>query len=296
LVSRLAGGWLAASLLVSAHAAAQSAPPAGYPPPVGYPPPSGYAQPPPPGYAQPPPPGYAAPPGYAQPPGYAPPPGFAPPPPPGYAQLPPPGYAPLPPPGYARAPAHAVALPGSHRHDGVYVRLFLGGGRIAMSESSSGADLKASGGGPSFGVAVGGTPIENLIIYGEFYFMNAYNPTVVLNGSTLLPDNNSSLAEGGIGPGIAYYFQPVNIYLSATLGASRVQIQNSANSNQDVYISTQWGFGLSTMVGKEFWVSDNWGLGAALQFHYGSMAANTSSTAPTVHSNALALLFSSTFN
>jgi hypothetical protein len=53
------------------------------------------------------------------------------------------------------------------------------------------------------------------------------------------------------------------------------------------------------MAGKEWWVSDNWGLGAALQFHYGSMEDGPSGalgTSPRVHSNAFGLLFSSTFN
>jgi hypothetical protein len=124
--------------------------------------------------------------------------------------------------------------------------------------------------------------------------MGADNPTLVqMNGSNL-DANSSSLVEGGIGPGIAYYFQPVNLYLSATVGASKVQIQDANNHN--VLMSTRWGFGLSTMLGKELWVSDNWGLGAALQFHYGSMPDNVPNPAPTVHSNALTLLFSSTFN
>ena len=218
----------------------------------------------------------------------APPPGY-PPPPPGNA-APPPSYPYGPPPtGYAAA----APVPGRHMHDGTYVRLFLGGGRIAMSESSGGNDLKASGGGWSFGVAVGGAPVENLIIYGEFYFMNADNPTLELNGSPGTA-NGYSLVEGGIGPGIAYYFQPVNIYLSGTIGVSKVQFQDS--NTQDVLASTKWGFGLSTMIGKEFWVSDNWGLGAALQFHFGSMPDNAPTAPPTVHSNALNLLFSSTFN
>jgi opacity protein-like surface antigen len=124
--------------------------------------------------------------------------------------------------------------------------------------------------------------------------MNADAPTVELDGTSTIA-SGSSLVEGGIGPGMAYYFQPVNIYLSVTAGFSKVQIQDS--NTQNVLASTNWGFGLSTMLGKEFWVSDNWGLGVALQFHYGSMPDTTPvAPAPTVHSNALALLFSSTFN
>jgi hypothetical protein len=215
------------------------------------------------------------------PPGYAPPPGY---PPPGNYYPPPTGYYPA---GPAGPP------PGHHMHDGTYVRLFLGGGRIAISESVGGQDGKVHGGGVSFGVAVGGAVVENLILYGEFYFMSADDPTVELGGVSL-PASGSSLVSAGIGPGIAYYIQPVNIYLSATFGAARVEIQDA--DTQAVRGSSKWGLGLSTMIGKEFWVSDNWGLGAALQFHYGSMEDNVPSPAPTIRSNAIALLFSSTFN
>ncbi len=231
-----------------------------------------------------------APPGPAPPPGQLPPPGTYYPPPPGYYP-PPPGYYP-PPSGYYVKPPD----PGRQKHDGTYVRLFLGAGRIAMTESSQGSTLiEANGGGASFGVAVGGALVENLILYGEFYFMSADSPTLKVLGG---PTNASgiSLVTGGIGPGIAYYFQAINLYLSATVGVSKVQLQDS--DTQDVLASTKWGFGFSTMLGKEFWVSDNWGLGGALQFHWGSIEDSNASITPrpTVNPNAIALVFSSTYN
>jgi hypothetical protein len=220
--------------------------------------------------------------------------GAPPAPPPGY---PPPGYPPPanyypPPTGYY--PVGPVAPPpGHHMHDGTYVRLFLGGGRIAMAENANGNDLKVYGGGPSLGIAVGGAVVENLVLYGEFLFMSADAPTVELGGGSVNA-TGSTLVAGVIGPGIAYYIAPVNIYVSATVGASKVQLQDS--NTQSVQATSKWGLGVSAMIGKEFWVSDNWGLGAAMQFHYASMEDNVPPPVQTIHANAIALLFSSTFN
>jgi hypothetical protein len=211
-----------------------------------------------------------------------------PPPPPTYYAPPPPQTYYPPPPGYYPAPPR----PGRHTHDGLFVRPFLGGARLAMSENDGGNSLKANGVGVSFGVAIGGAVAENVIIYGDLYFMTVDNPTVTLNGMTANLDQSMFL--GGLGPGIAYFIEPVNIYLSASIGASKLQLHDKATN--DLVASTQWGYGVNAVAGKEWWVSDNWGLGAALQFHYGSMEDGPPGPSPRVHSNAFGLLISSTFN
>jgi len=231
-----------------------------------------------------------APPPNPPPPGYAPPPNA---PPPGYAYPPPPppqNYYPPPPPG-AYAPAER---PGRHTHDGLFVRPHTGAGRLAMSESDGANSLSAHGTAVSFGIALGYAVVENVVIYGDLYFMSADNPTLMLNGMSAGSDG-VSMFLGGFGPGIAYFIQPVNIYLSASVGAAKLQLHDTTTN--DLIASTEWGWGTNAVVGKEWWVSDNWGLGAALQFHYGSMQDGPSApSAPRVHSNGIALLFSSTFN
>jgi len=170
----------------------------------------------------------------------------------------------------------------------------LGVGRLSVSVSDGSNTGKISGGGVSVGVAVGGAVIENLIIYGEFYFLSVDDPTRSANGGSSSTLSGVSMNGGGIGPGLAYYFQPINLYLSATVGFSKVDVQDKDSNIQ--FASTKWGFGFSTLLGKEFWVSDNWGLGAALQFHWASMEDNAPTPVGRVHANAISLLFSSTYN
>jgi hypothetical protein len=267
-------------------AAAPAAPAPAAAPPPGSPPP-GY---PPPGY---PPPGYAPPPGYP-PSGYAPAPGY---PPPGYA--PAPGYGA---PGYA-PPQHVA---GSHEHDGFYLRLHIGPGYTHMSANSTGNDIVISGTSGAFGLAMGGAVTGNLILFGTFTFASISNPNIKVNGMSTdangLPfSTGGGTADSfGIGAGAAYYIEPTNLYLSGSLLANQLQINDSNGSSVG---QTNFGVGFEGLVGKEWWVSDNWGLGVAAQFLWASMKDKADATGlvttgdtPTWTSAAFSLLFSATYN
>jgi hypothetical protein len=226
---------------------------------------------PPPGQPGYPPPGQGYPPGYT-PPGYAP--GYAP---PGY----PPGYAP---PGYAPPAATEPS------HSGVYVHLHLGGGFTSISGSDgNGGTLKLSGGGPSFAVAVGGAVAPNLALFGNFFVTGATNPKASSNGYST--DTTGDALVGGFGAGIVYYFMPANIYLSGAVAAVNFQADDS---NGKTTYSSDIGVGFEGMVGKEFWVSDHWGLGAALEFVGASSMKDKDNPSISWSAGAFNLLFSAT--
>jgi hypothetical protein len=270
----------------------QPAPAAPAPAPEAAPP--AYAPPSPPAYA-PPAPGYAPPPpGYAPPPpGYAPPPSGYAPPPPGYAP-PPPGYAP---PGYGYAPGGVYGRRvGVETHDGVYVRLHLGGGFTSMKANSGGADLKISGDSVSIGIAVGGALTENLVLYGTFTGTTISNPNFSSAGTTVIAAGVSTAGSVGFGVGLAYYLEPTNVYFAGSLLANQLELDD-ADGNK--VRETEFGVGFEGLIGKEWWVSDNWGLGVAGQFVFASMKDKDSlgtGNPPTWTSTAFSLLFSATFN
>jgi hypothetical protein len=274
-------------LLMSAlgsAARAQTPPPEQAPAPAAAPAAPAPAAAPPPGS---PPPGYP-PPGYP-PPGYAPPPGY---PPPGYG-YPPPGYAA---PGYAPPPRH---LAGFHEHDGFYLRLHTGAGYTRMSANSTGNDIVISGGSLALSIAVGGAITDNLILFGTFTFAEITSPDIKINGMSFGTSNNSA-DSAGLGGGVAYYFEPSNVYLSGSLLAHQLQISDSGGN---AVAQTQWGVGFEGLVGKEWWVSDNWGLGIAAQFLFASMKDKPDATGlvmtgdtPTWTTETFSLLFSATYN
>ena len=60
-----------------------------------------------------------------------------------------------------------------------------------------------------------------------------------------------------------YYFMPANIYVSAAVATMNFQ---ASDSNGKTTYTSDYGVGFEGMVGKEFWVSEHWGLGGALEF------------------------------
>ena len=200
------------------------------------------------------------------------------------AQVPPPP----PPPGDYGTTGYGAPAPGFHEHDGFYLRLDIGFGGTAMS--SKDLDVDISGPGGAFGIAIGGAVAQDLIVYGEVFDDIAVNPDVRV-GSFTGTTSDTSAGVVGIGGGLAYYFMPSNIYLSATLAASRLTAQRHGSE----VAHSAWGGGLSLMVGKEWWVSDNWGLGVAIQL-YGGRIRDDSESSPTWDVGAIAVVFSATYN
>ena len=229
--------------------------------------------------------------GYPPAPGYAPPAGAGYPPPPPYPYGYPPAGGGAPGAYYRRPPK-----PGFHQHDGFYLRLFLGGGYLDASAKIAGVDLDMHGGGGAFGAAAGAAVIENLILYGELTFFVVPEPTKEAGGAARVATGQSMVAVG-LGPGAAYYFMPINVYLSATVGLSKLNLEENVSDSSDTQVvaSTRWGFGLNLKAGKEFWLSHNWGLGVALQYQFASMADN-SDPAPQFHLHGFSVVGSATFN
>lgn len=272
---------IAITALTTTTSAFGQAPPAGAAPAPAAPAQAVPAQPaPPPGYGYPP-PAYGYP-----PPAY----GYPPPPPYGY---PPPGHG-YPQPGYPTQRVVAPQQPGYHTHDGLYVRSQMGLAYTSMSTSEGGFETKLSGAGASIGVAVGMAVMENVILYGTGLLAGNSEPTVTAGGIT--QDNaNVSADFYGVGGGLAYYLVPANVYLAGSLLASWVSLSDTRDNNE--IGRTKAGLSVEGLVGKEWWVSTNWGLGLALQLFYGRMSDSTITAAKTPWTAAGgALLFSATFN
>jgi len=144
---------------------------------------------------------------------------------------------------------------GYHQHDGFYMRAYAGLGYFTASETYGGATDTYSGVGATYGAALGGTIAPNLILYGEFLGTTVTNATLSYGGGR--PDNSGlDLTLFGFGPGIAYYIEPVNLYLSGTLTFTEITFSDTNTTDQ--LDNTNLGIGLSFMVGKE------WGVGRDL--------------------------------
>ena len=84
---------------------------------------------------------------------------------------------------------------------------------------------------------------------------------------------------------------PANVYISGALAA--LNFQASDSSGNTTYTSDV-GVGFQGLMGKEFWVSDHWGLGAALEFVGASSMKDKDNANVSWSAAAVNLLFSAT--
>jgi len=198
------------------------------------------------------------------------------------------GYGPQP--GYGPAPAYGSWY-GYHQHDGFYMRVYAGLGYFTASETYSGATDTYSGLGATYGAAFGGAIAPNLILYGEVLGTTVTDATASYGGGA--PDfSGLDLTLFGFGPGVAYYIEPVNLYLSGTLTFTEISFSDT-NTAQPLD-NTNLGIGFSFMVGKEWWVSADWGVGVAAEFLVGTAKDRYFDARWT--SKGLGLVFSASYN
>jgi len=240
-----------------------SAPPtqptAGYPPAAGYPPP---------GY---PPPGY---------------------PPPGYYYPPPAPYGYPPPPPYVR-----LGSP-PHVHDGFFLGLRLGIGDVRVKvEDAQGKNLVVQGRGESWGVALGGAVTENLILFGELF--RTLSGDGDISGTATFTAVGFKVADlWGIGGGVLYYFPSVNIYMAGSLSAVQLELGAQSLTTFDISsaLYSKSGLGVHGILGKEWWVSHNWGLGLAADVAGAWSVEDAGNPMTKWNGRVVSLLFSATYN
>lgn len=179
----------------------------------------------------------------------------------------------------------------SHRHLGFYFRPDLGLGYLTSSEPAGTVSVTISGVAGLAGFAFGGAVVEDFILAVHIFDAYAPNPSVSVGGPSV-STMDTSLTLWGIGPEATFYIQPANVYLSGTLGFTKMSL---ANGNASA--SSDWGFGFRAAVGKEWWAGDHWGLGIAGHVTFSTNpdpAANGST--PTLSTWTVGAAFSATYN
>jgi hypothetical protein len=163
--------------------------------------------------------------------------------------------------------------PGKERHDGFMLRLALGFGSGHATQKASdsaaamigfGAKTEYSGFSGSFSVDIGGALTDNLVLHARFSEMAVVEPNVTVDGADFGSAKNTSLTALLFGPAITYYFMPANVYVTGAIGVSGLETDNGGGKAH----GTKAGPGLNLDVGKEWWVSHDWGLGVAGRFWY----------------------------
>jgi hypothetical protein len=138
----------------------------------------------------------------------------------------------------------------------------------------------------ALGISIGSAVSENLILAGRLFVISTPNPTVSfssVSGNT----SKTTLSTVGLGPELAYYIMPINVYLSATLALTRQMLEYD-----DMSGSSDMGFGAQFGLGKQWWVGEHWSLGIGGQFTY----ASNPDSGETLNNWSVAGLFSVSMN
>jgi hypothetical protein len=183
-----------------------------------------------------------------------------------------------------------------NRHLGFYIRPDIGIGYMSASEDATNASITVSGVSGLGGLAIGGALTENLIFAAHVIDAVAVNPNVSATSggqSASATAQNTTMTMWGVGPELTYYFMPQNIYFTGTFALTKMSLQVN-NKTTD----TDWGYGLRAALGKEWWVSDHWGLGLVghVSYSINQDPSSTSNQSFTLSTWATGLAFSATYN
>jgi hypothetical protein len=189
-----------------------------------------------------------------------------------------------------------MRLPGAETHDGGYLRLQFGYHSITMTGKSASDKVEYSGGGASVAVAGGFAVMPHLIVFAEGMLAGSANSDVKLNGLSSGSTQYGANVEG-IGIGVASYFGP-NLFVAASVLLADATFDDG---NGNTVASSKSGVAFDLTAGKEWWVSDNWGLGVSGQMVLGSMKMGKDPDpvlgVPADYTSiGFSLLFSATYN
>jgi hypothetical protein len=176
-------------------------------------------------------------------------------------------------------------------HDGFLLRLSAGPGYASSEIDIGSATYKYSGSGADLNLAIGAIVSDNLAIHATLGGWSIVEPDVELSAGNLSLDGQLDDATFGLstfGVGVTSYFAE-NFYFSGSLGFAVISIDDGSERGQ-----TDEGLGVDLTLGKEWWVSDGWGLGLAggLGLH----SVPTENTDESFQGGSLTVRFSATYN
>jgi hypothetical protein len=182
--------------------------------------------------------------------------------------------------------AHAEA----HVHDGLFLRVAPGVGWNGTSKDIGGDATDLTGFSGMLNFAIGVNIARNLALHLDVSGVSGANSNVANTGSGQSSEFNY-ITSSSVGIGVTYYI-PSNYYLSGAVGRAETNKRSGG-----VILTTDPGYGVNVMLGKEWWVSDEWGIGFAGQFLYTLCPDRTFPGVQTdVKSTSYGILFSATYN
>ena len=166
-------------------------------------------------------------------------------------------------------------------HDGFFLRLSGGGGIAGSSIYQEGTflpgstetfagEFEYSGVAGDLNIAIGRIVTSNLALHGTWFTWKINSTDFTFDGTTDVPFDETidrgKTSMAAIGAGATYYFMPVNIYASTSVGLAILSFNNRTTRN---------GLAFDITLGKEWWVGSSSGLGFSGGIGYHSISNYT---------------------
>jgi len=157
-------------------------------------------------------------------------------------------------------------LEGFHTHDGFSYNFNFGFGyqTTAISDYDTFSRLSLNGPASLLGMKFGwslDTAWTLSLSFNTLFFGALGTPKINAepNIITAQPDQTNQLSVTFVGPAVTYYF-PSNYFATATIAPASVLYKDPMKETQ-----IDNGYGFSVGLGREWWVSHNWGIGFLIQ-------------------------------
>lgn len=186
------------------------------------------------------------------------------------------------------APTQARA--DSHAHEGFFARAATGVGYHRSAFDLEGEDLVLQGLAFPTSIAVGYSVLPRWVLQVELFDSTGFK--LKASPERLeLGDERNDAGSTGVGIGVTHYFGTGNYYWTASLGLA---LGNYIKGDDTTF--TKLGVGAAAGAGKEWWVSDQWGLGASLQLLVNRTTDDVQNGSLEMLSVGLGVLASATYN
>jgi hypothetical protein len=196
----------------------------------------------------------------------------------------------------ALAASFSFATSEPHVHDGFFLNFAMGMGYQSMDYTTYNYDEDTyghSGLATDIDVKLGCSVTDMVAVH---ITLTGDTPTESVGEGR--DDNEVKANLSLLGIGTTLYF-PGNYLASASLGIGQFRVYDDISTfharvvtNPDKY--SRSGFAFQIAAGKEWWISDNWGLGFSAAFTYGS--AEDKDDAGDASAYGINVMFSATFN
>ena len=132
---------------------------------------------------------------------------------------------------------------------------------------------------------------SNVVVFGTIVTDMISGPSLSMGGVTVQTDTSVTASQVGFGAGIGLYSRESNVFLGVAGITPRLTIEGQG---QNVEGSTNMGFGVAVMLGKDWQVRPSLALGGTLRLNIGSMQ-DQGEGGPTWSTTTFGLGFSMTY-